>query len=111
MTDAETRLAALLAADGPPAEDRVFEAQVMARVDERRAVMKLAQFFLYAVAGVAVVLIALSSLLEASGVTQWEAFNVAWPVGVSVVVTLGCIASAWRYLKPLADWRILISWI
>lgn len=111
MTDAETRLAALLAADDAPVQDRVFEAQVMTRVDQRLTLLKLAQWGLYAAVGVAVVLIGLSSLIEAFGVTRLDAFAALWPIALSAAVTLACIASAWRYLKPYADWRVLISWI
>lgn len=111
MTDAEIRLAALLAADEPPVHDRLFEGQVMARVEQRRSLVKLAQMFGYAVTGVAVALIALTSLVQAFGLTQDEAFNALWPIGLSIVVTLACFASAWRYLKPLTDWRLLTSWI
>jgi hypothetical protein len=109
MTDAETRLAALLAVDDAPAEDFVFETRVMARVEERRTVMNWARLVAYVVAGLVVAAAALPSLLASFG-DLGHLPPQTWPVVFSTLVVCACVAAAWRYLKPLADWRDLISW-
>jgi hypothetical protein len=91
----DVKLAALLAADMPPASDPRFVVAVMARIEQRRFRRELAM-----TAGLAVCAMALLALLAPSLEATWRDSLAPYASNVTIALVLASITLAVPYFFP-----------